>query len=846
MKVWAFLIVYWLWFVPVWCQVRQITQRTSQQKKLDSLQKSKEILSKKIHIDLDSLQKTSLSFKQKKNERLGRLYQLYASNTQEIKNIFQKPRFLIRSTDIQLHQQIGNRIGEYPIQIPPTQTRIQAQIKLDVFNVPIIIEQFWSSAQTDIRQPMNRLSVQVDWQSYQERLQKHLSQKIHEVKKLMWSDDLQKLEKLSQLENLLGNENDLLASLTEHQDIQKLAESEAQQQGQTIAKKEMLRLQKNEKVSKIMRVDYQDINKNSQKLKDSLLISTQNELKNKQHSLQNKSQDSTQNLLKSSEKENKKHLSKRTQKQIDAYLKAQKMTAEEAKRLIKWRDSLQNIQSSITEKYETIKSLEKLRNGEFPAQTATLQSFGVLGKFNPFIQKIRQFQIGTTNPIYSPLTLQGIPLNGLHSVFQLNQWHFAVSGGQTLRANPTMRQFNRRIYAGSIGYGKKEKSHIHWHFIRGEDDKSSFRGDSLLTGLSDTTFYNKPRLGYVLSTDMRYFWKKKIDFKLEIAQSLTSLNAHLGEVKIDNFFYSPINQLSINNNYSTSLQRGWAMIAELQTQITESSTLQIKSRYIEPSFFSLGLPYLRNDMKSIEIDGRQYLANKKIILQPNIAFLEDNILQRNIPTTRIEKIGLNFNIAFPKLPQISIGYQNNKIKRNNLVENIHIFQAQASKNYKIKHTQHNTIFQYTFNNQPKELTENQINNLGISTNQWLFRQECNLNHNWRIYLEVAHLREQNNSPRSTAYQNGAITYTINNYYASRWLNYKATIHYTAFGIWETQITSMLGTQNTGGNRSSIQLQSKLQWDYFSFHLSYLYNDVNTPGIFNYIEEIGSIGMGYKF
>jgi hypothetical protein len=37
---------------------------------------------------------------------------------------------------------------------------------------------------------------------------------------------------------------------------------------------------------------------------------------------------------------------------------------------------------------------------------------------------------------------------------------------------------------------------------------------------------------------------------------------------------------------------------------------------------------------------------------------------------------------------------------------------------------------------------------------------------------------------------------------------------------------MLGTQNTGGNRSGIQIQSKLQWDYFSFHLSYLYNDIN--------------------
>ncbi|TAH31212.1 MAG: hypothetical protein EAZ06_00805 [Cytophagales bacterium] len=80
-----------------------------------------------------------------------------------------------------------------------------------------MIDQFWTSAQTDIRQPMNRFSINVDWQAYQETLQKHFAQKINEVKNQINTDDLQKLEELAKLEQNFPNADNLKQDLANYQ-----------------------------------------------------------------------------------------------------------------------------------------------------------------------------------------------------------------------------------------------------------------------------------------------------------------------------------------------------------------------------------------------------------------------------------------------------------------------------------------------------------------------------------------------------------------------------------------------------------------------------------------------------
>ncbi|TAE74142.1 MAG: hypothetical protein EAZ85_05145, partial [Bacteroidetes bacterium] len=115
-----------------------------------------------------------------------------------------------------LSQQIGNRIGDFPIQIPPTQTRFSLRVKADFLGIPIVIDQFWTSAQTDIRQPMNRLSVNIDWLAYQTQLQKHFAQKINEVKNQINTDDLQKLEQLEKLQQDFPNTDNLKQDLANY------------------------------------------------------------------------------------------------------------------------------------------------------------------------------------------------------------------------------------------------------------------------------------------------------------------------------------------------------------------------------------------------------------------------------------------------------------------------------------------------------------------------------------------------------------------------------------------------------------------------------------------------------
>ncbi|TAH27961.1 MAG: hypothetical protein EAZ06_11810, partial [Cytophagales bacterium] len=126
-------------------------------------------------------------------------------------------KITFRQAEVLFSQQIGNRIGDFPIQVPPTQTRFSLRVKADLLGIPIVIDQFWTSAQTDIRQPMNRFSINVDWQAYQEALQKHFAQKINEVKNQINTDDLQKLEQLEKLQQYFPNTDNLKQDLANYQ-----------------------------------------------------------------------------------------------------------------------------------------------------------------------------------------------------------------------------------------------------------------------------------------------------------------------------------------------------------------------------------------------------------------------------------------------------------------------------------------------------------------------------------------------------------------------------------------------------------------------------------------------------
>ncbi|TAE68811.1 MAG: hypothetical protein EAZ85_13825, partial [Bacteroidetes bacterium] len=310
-----------------------------------------------------------------------------------------------------------------------------------------------TSAQTDIRQPMNRLSVNIDWLAYQTQLQKHFAQKINEVKNQINTDDLQKLEQLEKLQQDFPNTDNLKQDLANYQQqyneekLKELALEKAKKEGN----KNIDKIKKSEK-GKIVGVVYQktkEINANNAN------VLLENQKKILEDSLKKTATEKKEVLTAEAEKK----ISPRKKKAIEKYLKTEKMTIEKLQKLNRWKDSLQRIQADVLQKYEVLKGLQNLKTGDLTSQAGALEQFGVFGQVNRWIKNIKQFQIGTTNPIYTPLTLQGIPLNGLHSAFEFNKWHFAVSGGQTLRANPTMRQFNRRIYAGSIGYGKKDKSH---------------------------------------------------------------------------------------------------------------------------------------------------------------------------------------------------------------------------------------------------------------------------------------------------------------------------------------------------------------------------------------------------
>ncbi|TAE71428.1 MAG: hypothetical protein EAZ85_10825, partial [Bacteroidetes bacterium] len=291
---------------------------------------------------LDSLKNTNLSTKRLQKERLGRLYALYTQEKQNAKSLIKTKKIVFKEADIVLSQQIGNRIGDFPIQIPPTQTRFSLRVKADLLGIPIVIDQFWTSAQTDIRQPMNRLSVNIDWLAYQTQLQKHFAQKINEVKNQINTDDLQKLEQLEKLKQDFPNTDNLKQDLANYQQqyneekLKELALEKAKKEGN----KNIDKIKKSEK-GKIVGVVYRKtkaINANNAN------VLLENQKKILEDSLKKTATEKKEVLT----AEAGKKISPRKKKAIEKYLKTEKMTIEKLQKLNRWKDSLELFKSFKT------------------------------------------------------------------------------------------------------------------------------------------------------------------------------------------------------------------------------------------------------------------------------------------------------------------------------------------------------------------------------------------------------------------------------------------------------------------------------------------------------------------
>lgn len=591
-------------------------------------------------------EKLSYEVKQRRSAMTNSLSHRYQSHRTSIKNVFRldstwKKDFklppLVKFTTGQasLTQQFAERTGAYPVASPPTFTRFTFNGGASVLGIPLRVDALYSTEQSyhgstlsgdvsrsNLRQPMNWISVSFDTRQLQQMLNNRINGKIAELEKLSQNDGLKDLEKLYKLESLSGPNRLQSADLEKYLTKAAITDS-LQQLGEGISKKARKRL------STVRDSLYQVYTSE----KDRRIRQAKGTIQSVQDSLHSKEGGLS--------------------KQARQYLETHPLTAARLGKLQHLRDSLQRVNPERLLAYENLLALKTLKEeGIWKGGMKQLKKLNLISLPESLLGSVQSVGIGTSYPYYSRYTLRNVPVTGVHAELQPGLLYLAFTASKNLSAVPENKTYARQLSAGRIGIGRKEENHFYLSFLYGRDDKRSFQGDSVINGFADTTFYNKPRENYVVGGEFKLRLSQWLSAEGEMAHSVTAMNIYHHQVSSNEALHS----LFRSSSDTSQVKTGRAYSIKLQAELDSRTRLTLSSEYISAGFYSLGAPYLRNNLMGYETKLERTFFKRQLTIAPKYGKMQTAQAGENLVNTYMNVYGLKIKTSFKKLPYFVVDY----------------------------------------------------------------------------------------------------------------------------------------------------------------------------------------------
>ncbi len=274
-----------------------------------------------------------------------------------------------------------------------------------------------------------------------------------------------------------------------------------------------------------------------------------------------------------------------------------------------------------------------------------------------FIFSIAGIEIGTCYPYYSPLTLSGIPVTG--GAIEMNPWilYLAATAGRIQRgvegSDTTDAAYERRLYSGKFGIGKKEGSHVFFTILYAGDDTSSIPSYSLpLPGDTDTVVVVIPQENYCVGVDFDLsLIEDHFKIESEIVGSQFTRDMRMPELVVPGApswitdIFNP--RMSSAFDYAFSVKPSLSIL---------STNLWGSVNMVGPGFISLGAPNLRNDNLSFEMGLNQNLFNNALNLSAFHKREHDNLIGNKLSTTYFLSYVFAFGLNFFNVPYLQASY----------------------------------------------------------------------------------------------------------------------------------------------------------------------------------------------
>lgn len=276
--------------------------------------------------------------------------------------------------------------------------------------------------------------------------------------------------------------------------------------------------------------------------------------------------------------------------------------------------------------------------------------FGV----SPYYKWVK-LHLGYQRLNFSPYSLGGHTMVGAGAELTPGNFRIGFMTGRLLRATEERRSsssqidypptFKRNATAIKIGYGT-DNNYVDLIFLKAEDDPSSL--EEVPTNLS-------PKDNAVLSIVTRQKFLKKLDFKMEVAQSAYSDDTRTAETdSIDNKLFKSLNGLYTprkNTEYKKAIEGSLAFREKYYG-------LAVRYKRIEPGFRSLGTYFFLNDLQNVTFEPYAIFWQGRANINGSLGFQKDNLDKEK--STRTKRTISSISASVRPIDQytININYSN--------------------------------------------------------------------------------------------------------------------------------------------------------------------------------------------
>ncbi|MFA4923209.1 MAG: hypothetical protein WC557_03345, partial [Ignavibacteriaceae bacterium] len=290
---------------------------------------------------------------------------------------------------------------------------------------------------------------------------------------------------------------------------------------------------------------------------------------------------------------------------------------------------------------------EELSNLRNPKNlTDNLQRYASISGAEKFFMSILSFGVGTNYPTYSEYTLSGVPVTGVNIELNPGIFYAAFTGSENQRGIDNW-SYNRSLYAGRIGLGKKEGTHLYFTGLYAKDDVNSIVLDSANNTLT-------PKANYVFGTEVKLnLFSDKLTLEGEGALAVLTRDTRDPELEhksIPNWVKKIVDpRISTSFDYSYS--------GKLAFNNDASATrLSLGIKMVGPGYTSLGVPNLRTDQFGYEAKLDQRFFERRVSIGSFFKRNNDNLIKWKRSTSTTTAYGINLGINFPRIPFLRISY----------------------------------------------------------------------------------------------------------------------------------------------------------------------------------------------